>query len=47
MPAPIHAFEFYRAAMGLFQDPHRGMKRLLFGGLIGAERHVDHDQRVL
>ena len=44
---PRAAFELHRAAMGFLQDAHGGMKRLLLRGLIGAERHVDHDQRVL
>ena len=44
---PRAAFELHRAAMGFLQYPHRGMKRLLLRGLIGAERHVDHDQRML
>jgi hypothetical protein len=33
--------------MGLFQDPHRRMERLLLRGFIGAEGHVDHHKRML
>jgi hypothetical protein len=44
---PRAALEFDGAAMGFFEDAHRGMKRLLLRGFIGAERHIDHDQRAL
>ncbi len=44
---PRPAFQLHRATMSLFQNPHRGMKRLLLRRLIGAERHVDHHKRML
>jgi hypothetical protein len=41
------ALELDRAAVGLLEDARGGAERLLLRRLIGAERHVDDDQRLL
>jgi hypothetical protein len=44
---PRPALELDRAAMGFLQNSHGRMEGLLLGGLVGAERHINDDERVL
>jgi hypothetical protein len=41
------SLELDRTAAGFFQDSCRRVECLFFRGFIGAEGHVDHDQRAL
>ena len=41
------AFELDRAAAGFLHDPRGTVEGLLARSLVGAERHIDHDQRAL